>query len=47
MASTGPAGRRVGFEVFDAVSRLMLRLSLQALPVFVTIGAAQYIARHL
>jgi len=25
----------------------MLRLSLQALPVFLTIGAAQIIARHL
>jgi hypothetical protein len=37
---------RTGFEVFDGVSRLMLRLSLQAFPVFVTIAVAQFIARH-
>jgi len=42
-----PDSRPTAFEVFESVSRLMLRLSLQAFPVFLTIGAAQIIARHL
>jgi len=47
MASTGPEDRPTSFEIFDGASKLLLRLSLQAFPVFVTIAAAQYIARHL
>jgi hypothetical protein len=39
--------RRTAFQVCDQLSRLMLRLALQALPVFLTIAAANYIARHL
>jgi len=47
MAMTDPENRPTALAVFDGLSRLMLRLSLQAFPVFVTIAAAQYIARHL
>jgi hypothetical protein len=47
MAKTGPDSGRTAFEVFDTVSMLMLRMSLQALPVFLTIAAGQIIARHL
>jgi hypothetical protein len=47
MARTEPDTGRTAFEVFESASRLMLRLSLQALPVFLTIGVAQLIARHL
>jgi hypothetical protein len=47
MAGTEPDGERTAFEVFDGVSRLMLRLSLQAFPVFLTIAVGQVIARHL
>ena len=47
MARTKPDTGRTAFEVFDSASKLMLQLSLQAFPVFVTIGAAQIIARHL
>jgi hypothetical protein len=39
-------GRRTAFDVFENVSMLMLRLSLQAFPVFLTIAVAQVIARH-
>jgi hypothetical protein len=38
--------RRTAFDVFESVSMLMLRLSLQAFPVFLTIAVAQVIARH-
>jgi hypothetical protein len=44
---TEPDAGHTALEVFESVSKLMLRLSLQALPVFLTIGAAQIIARHL
>jgi hypothetical protein len=44
MASTEHDGRRTPF---DGVSRLMLRMSLQALPVWLTIAASQYIGHHL
>jgi hypothetical protein len=47
MAMMEPDTRRTALEVFEGVSRLMLRMSLQAFPVFLTIGAAQFIARHL
>jgi hypothetical protein len=47
MARMEPDTGRTALEVFESVSKLMLRLSLQALPVFLTIGAAQIIARHL
>jgi hypothetical protein len=47
MARTETDTGRTALEVLESVSRLMLRLSLQAFPVFVTIGAAQIIARHL
>ena len=47
MASTEPESERTAFEVFDSISRIMLRLSLQAFPVFLTIAAGQFIARHL
>ena len=47
MARTEPETARTALAVFESVSKLMLRLSLQALPVFLTIGAAQIIARHL
>jgi hypothetical protein len=47
MARTEPDTARTALEVFESVSKLLLRLSLQALPVFVTIGAAQIIARHM
>lgn len=47
MAKTEPGSGRTAFEVFDSVSMLMLRLSLQALPVFLTIAVGQIIARHL
>jgi hypothetical protein len=47
MASTEHDGRRTPFEIFDSVSRLMLRMSLQALPVWLTIAASQYIGHHL
>ena len=47
MAETQPGRGRTAFEVFDSASMLMLRLSLQALPVFLTIAAGQIIARHI
>jgi hypothetical protein len=47
MATREPGSRLTAFEMFDTVSRLMLRLSLQAFPVCLTIAAAQVIARHL
>jgi hypothetical protein len=46
MAETEPGPGRTAFEVFESVSMLMLRLSLQASPVFLTIAVAQIIARH-
>ena len=46
MAKTEPDAGRTPFEVFESVSMLMLRLSLQAFPVFLTIAVAQIIARH-
>jgi hypothetical protein len=42
-----PDTGRTTLDVLDSVSKLMLRLSLQAFPVFLTIAAAQLIARHL
>lgn len=39
--------RRTAVEVFDNMSRLMLRMSLQAFPVCLTIAASQFIGRHL
>jgi len=47
MARTEPDTGRTALEVFESISKLMLRLSLQALPVFLTIGAAQVIAHHM
>jgi len=47
MASTEPGENRTALAVFDSVSRLMLRMSLQAFPVFVTIAVGQFIGRHL
>jgi hypothetical protein len=47
MARTEPDSERTAFEVFDQFSKLMLRMALQALPVFLTIAAGQVIARHL
>ena len=47
MAKLEPGNTRTALEVFDEASMLMLRMSLQALPVFLTIAAAQIIARHL
>jgi hypothetical protein len=47
MAELEPGSARTAFEVFDEVSKLMLRMSLQALPVFLTIAASQIIARHM
>jgi hypothetical protein len=38
---------RTRLESLESVSRLILRLSLQAFPVCLTIAAAQIIARHL
>jgi len=46
MASTEPDTRRTALDVFESVSKLLLLLSLQAFPVFLTIGAAQIIGRH-
>jgi hypothetical protein len=46
MAKTEPDPGRTAFEVFEGLSMLMLRLSLQAFPVFLTIAVAQIIARH-
>jgi hypothetical protein len=42
-----PDTGRTTLDVLDTFSKLMLRLSLQAFPVFLTIAAAQLIARHL
>lgn len=47
VARTEPDSQRTAFETFESLSMLMLRLSLQAFPVFVTIAAAQFIGRHL
>jgi hypothetical protein len=47
MAGTEPDSERTAFEVFDEISRLILRMSLQAFPVFLTIATSQVIARHL
>ena len=47
MARTEPDRERTAFEVFDQFSKLMLRMALQAFPVFLTIAAGQVIARHL
>jgi hypothetical protein len=47
MAQMEPGKARTAFEVFDEVSMLLLRMSLQALPVFLTIAAGQIIGRHL
>jgi hypothetical protein len=41
-----PGTGRTAFDVFESVSMLMLRLSLQAFPVFLTIAVAQIIGRH-
>ena len=38
--------RRTALDVFESASMLILRLSLQAFPVFLTIAVAQIIARH-
>jgi hypothetical protein len=47
MAGTDGDTRRTALDVCDQLSRLMLRLALQAFPVFLTIAAANYIGRHL
>ena len=47
MARTESDSERTAFEVLDEFSKLMLRMALQAFPVFVTIAAGQVIARHL
>jgi hypothetical protein len=47
MVATGPDRRRTAFERFDSASRIMLRLSLQALPMFITIAVIRILASHL
>lgn len=47
MVTRRPDSRRTAFDVVDRVSRLMLRLSLQAFPMFVTIGVIRILASHL
>jgi hypothetical protein len=47
MAKLEQGSTRTAFDVFDEVSMLILRMSLQALPVSLTIAAGQIIARHL
>ena len=47
MVSGGPDSRRSAFDVFHRVSRVMLRLSLQAFSMFVTIGVIRILASHL
>jgi hypothetical protein len=47
MAEMGPDERRTPLARFDSMSRLMLRLSLQALPMFITIAVIRILASHL
>jgi len=47
MVSEEPGSRRTPFDVFDRVSRVTLRLSLQAFPMFVTIAVIRILASHL
>ena len=47
MSETGDDHRPKALARFDSMSRLMLRLSLQALPMFVTIAIIRILASHL
>jgi hypothetical protein len=47
MVSEEPASRRTAFDVFDRISKVMLRLALQAFPMFVTIALIRILASHL
>lgn len=47
MEETEPEGKRTALERFDSASKIMLRLSLQALPMFITIAVIRILASHL